>query len=142
MDLYRGSKRALYRAKETKPTLLNNNVVLWHAFVSNDDTQSSGEKAMQWLDSSKLLEHMRDRLAAIFTDKRLEMLSNIYVASLRCLVFTHAPEYALLRAYVHTIYVLDTKCILRSACSMRMTYVICLLLPLHVSAYYFICTTI
>jgi hypothetical protein len=29
MDLYRGSKRALYRAKETKPTLLNNNVVLW-----------------------------------------------------------------------------------------------------------------
>jgi hypothetical protein len=45
-------------------------------------------KAMQWLDSSKLLEHMRDRLAhgseAIFTDERLEMLSNIYVASLRC----------------------------------------------------------
>jgi hypothetical protein len=41
-------------------------------------------KAMQWLDSSKLLEHMLDRLAAIFTDNRLEMLSNIYVASLRC----------------------------------------------------------
>ena len=83
---------------------------------------------MQWLDSSKLLEHMRDRLTdkswisseAFFEDKRLEMLSNIYVASLRCR-YHAAPEYALLRAYVHTIYVLDTKCILR----MQYAYDVC-----------------